>query len=169
MVFLVAVTTLVGNIFELMDKRRAAAAATASAPGPAPAKAQASAPEQVRLRLDRIIVQHDGSPGTTDWRFTIEVDDDPLFAFQQDGLDEQGGANVAMPDDAEGQVRLAAGRQQKVVVKGWRGSWFKSGGEADASGEGWLSSAGDLGVIPVQARDKQGGAFLFHFSTTPAE
>ena len=52
-----------------------------------------------------------------------------------------------MPDDAEGELRIAAGRQAKVVVKGWRGSWLKFGADPDASGEGWLSAGGNLGVI----------------------
>lgn len=172
-VFLVALTTLVGNILELVDKRRRAAtpavrtSAAASTVIPPPGRAAPAVPEDVRLRLDRIVVQHDGSPGTTDWRFTVEVDGEPLFAFQQDALDEQGGRNVAMPDDAEGVLRLAPGRQAKVVVKGWRGSWFKFGAQPDASGEGWLSAGGNLGVIRVEAQEKAGGAFQFHFSSTP--
>lgn len=166
-VFLVALTTLVGNVFELLEKRRTAATSTtpATASKPAVARPKPAAPEPVLLRLDRIVVQHDGSPGTTDWRFTVEVEGEPLFAFQQEGLDEQGGRNVAMPDDAEGEVRFASGRQAKVVVKGWRGSWFKFGADPDASGEGWLSPGGRLGVIRVQARDSEGGDFAFHFST----
>lgn len=168
-VFLVALTTLVGNIFELVDKRRAAAtpAVRASTVVPPPGRTATPGPEHVRLRLDRIIVHHDGSPGTTDWRFTVEVDGEPLFAFQQDALDESGGRNVAMPDNAEGVLRLAPGRQAKIVVKGWRGSWFKFGAEPDASGEGRLSAGGTLGVIRVEAKQKAGGAFQLHFSTTP--
>ena len=170
-VFLVALTTLVGNIFELVDKRRSAATATASASTPEPiaARPKPATPVPMLLRLDRIIVRHDGSPGTTDWRFTVEVDDEPLFAFQQEELDEQGGRNVAMPDDAEGELRLAPGRQAKVVVKGWRGSWLKFGADTDASGEGWLSAGGNLGVIRVQAADSAGGDFAFHFSTAKLE
>jgi len=170
-VFLVALTTLVGNIFELVDKRKSAAAPVPrpSISKPAPAKPEPATPEQIRLRLDRIIVQHDGSPGTTDWRFTVEVEGEPLIAFQQDGLDEQGGRNVAMPDDAEGELRMAAGRQTKVVVKGWRGSWFKFGADPDATGEGWLSASGNVGAIRVQAQDPEGGDFAFHFSTTRVE
>ena len=170
-VFLVALTTLVGNVFELIEKRRSAATSTttASASKPTAAKPKPPAPEPVLLRLDRIIVQRDGSPGTTDWRFTVEVDGEPLFAFQQDELDQQGGRNVAMPDDAEGEVRFASGRQAKVVVKGWRGSWFKFGADPDASGEGWLSPGGRLGMIRVRAQDSEGGDFAFHFSTTKIE
>lgn len=166
-VFLVALTTLAGNIFELVEKRRSAAKGTtsASASKRAVATPKPSAPEPMLLRLDRIVVQHDGSPGTTDWRFTVEVDGEPLFAFQQDELDEQGGRNVAMPDDAEGAVHFGSGRQAKVVVKGWRGSWFKFGADPDAMGEGWLSPGGRLGVVRVRARDSEGGDFAFHFSS----
>lgn len=163
-VFLVAVTTLVGNVLDLVDER-AGAPAAASPTRPAAAEASAPPAEQTRrLRLERIAVQHDGSPGTTDWRFTVEVDGDPLFAFQQEALDEQGGRNVAVPEEAEGVVRLASGRRATVVVKGWRGSWFKFGGEPDAVGRGLLSANGALAPVRVRAATDDGGDFVFHFS-----
>ena len=163
-VFLVAVTTLVGNVLDLVHDRDGGPAASSPA-RPAYAPANAPPAEQTRrLRLERIAVQRDGSPGTTDWRFTVEVDGDPLFAFQQEALDEQGGRNVAVPDEAEGVVRLPTGRRAAVVVKGWRGSWFKFGGEPDAVGRGLLSASGAIAPVRVQATAGDGGDFVFHFS-----
>ena len=103
-VFLVALTTLVGNLLELVDKR-AAPVAVPVAPEPSP---QTGAPSQaqtarkdgpVELRIDRIVVEHDGSPGTPDWRFSIEVEGEPMLAFQQDALDDTEGRNVAVPGE----------------------------------------------------------------------
>jgi len=164
-VFLVAVTTLVGNVFELVDER------TAPAPPQAAQPAQPSAPAAaptgpVELHLDRIVVQHDGSPGTTDWRFSIEVDGEPMLAFQQEALDDTEGRNVAVPDEPGARVRNIDDRNARVVVKGWRGSWFKFGSEPDATGEGWLTPSGGIGTIRVEATAAESGAFVFHFSTT---
>ena len=133
----------------------------------APAAKPAARPlsDKLRLQVERIAVEHDGSPGTTDWRFTVEADNEPLFAFEQEDLDDTGGRNIAMPEDAASVLRLADGKQAKIVVKGWRGSWFKLGAEADAIGEGWLSSNGSLGAIRVQAKEQGEGAFVFYFST----
>ena len=110
----------------------------------AKAAPQAEAPRVVdrwRLNVDRISVEHDGSPGDTDWRFTIEADDDALFAFQQDGLDDTGGRNVAVPKDAAGVLRL----------------------------EGRMSKNGAIGPIRVSAPEADGGAFVFHLSADPAD
>ena len=165
-VFLVAVTTLVGNVFELVDER------TAPAPPQAAQPAQPSAPAAaptgpVELHLDRIVVQHDGSPGTTDWRFSIEVDGEPMLAFQQEALDDTEGRNVAVPAEAALRVRLGERGNARILVKAWRGSWLKFGSEPDATGEGWLTATGGIGTIRVAADDAEAGVFVFHFSTTP--
>ena len=164
-VFLVAVTTLVGNVFELVHERPPPAAPGAAQPAQ-PSTAEAAPTGPVDLRLDRIVVQHDGSPGTTDWRFSIEVDGEPMLAFQQEALDDTGGRNVAVPDEPGARVHGIGDRNAKVVVKGWRGSWFKFGSEPDATGEGWLTPSGGIGTIRVEAKDAESGAFVFHFSTT---
>lgn len=121
--------------------------------------------DKLRLQVERIAVQHDGSPGTTDWRFTVEADNEPLFAFEQEDLDDTGGRNVTVPEDAGSELQLAAGKQAKIVVRGWRGSWFKFGADADAIGEGWLSSSGNIAAIRVQAHEQDAGEFVFYFST----
>lgn len=164
-VFLVAVTTLIGNVFELADKRAAPSPPASPAPRDAAGDAPASAPASRELRLDRIVVLHDGSPGTTDWRFSVEVDGEPVLSLRQDGLDDAEGANVATPG-ASTRVEVA-GRGAMVRIEGWRGGWFGTGGEADVVGEGWLPAGGDAGDIRVSAPDPEGGAFVFHFSTAP--
>ena len=116
------------------------------------------------VRVDRIAVQHDGSPGTTDWRFTVEADDDALFAFQQEALDDTGGRNVAVPEDASGVLRLDGKPGARLVVKGWRGRLFGLGSAPDAIGEGTLTARGAIAPIRVVATPPEGGAFVFHVS-----
>ena len=122
-----------------------------------------------RLHVDRIAVEHDGSPGTTDWRFTIEADGDALFAFQQDELDDTGGRNVASPKDAAGTLRLEGRPGARIVVQGWRGRLFGLGGAPDATGEGRMSATGAIGPIRVAAKTPDGGTFVFHLSADAAD
>ena len=165
-VFLVAVTTLVGNVFELVDERTPPAAPELAQPKQPPAE-EAAPTGPLDLHLDRIVVLHDGSPGTTDWRFSIEVDGEPMLAFQLEALDDTEGRNVAVPDEPGARVRNIGDRNARVVVKGWRGSWFKFGSAPDATGEGWLTATGGIGTIRVEAEAPEAGAFVFHFSTAP--
>ncbi len=138
-------------------------AATTVAPAP---RATAPAAETLRLRVDRIAVQHDGSIGTTDWRFAVTADGQPLFVFAQDALDETGGRNVALPGDAAGDIQVANGKPVKISIEGWRGSRLRlTQGKPDARGEGVLSMAG-ASAIKVQAEKPEAGAFVFYFSAT---
>jgi len=135
----------------------------------APALASApSAPRTVHLRLDRIAVQHDGSIGTTDWRFAVELDGQPLFVFQQDELDDTGGRNVALPNDVGSNVDIVPGKPARLVVKAWRGSRLRLvEGEPDARGEGVLLGTGALAPLAVAATVPQKGAFVLYFSAAP--
>lgn len=145
----------------------ATAPATAAAQPQAPATATA---QPLRLRLDRIAVRHDGSVGTTDWRFAVEVDGQPLFVFRQDDLDDTGGRNVALPKDAGGEVELAPGRTAKVTVKAWRGSRLRLvEGEPDATGEGTLRGAGAMAPLEVAAAQPGKGAFVLYFTAVAHE
>jgi hypothetical protein len=183
-VFLVALTTLIGNVFELIDKRRAEAsvstpAATVPAPGhdaeavqavAADAKSASPGAVSLELQLDRIIVRHDGTVGTTDWRFAVEGDGQPLFVFSQNDLDDTGGRNVALPKDARTRLRLADGATLKLAVKGWRGSRFRlPNSKPDAMGEGSLAGDGTLAPIVVAAAEPGNGEFEFQFSATRVE
>jgi len=117
----------------------------------------------LHLRVDRIAVRHDGSIGTTDWRFAVTADGQPLFVFAQDALDETGGRNVALPTDAAGDIQVANGKPVKISIDGWRGSRLRlAQGEPDVHGEGMLSTAG--AAIKVQAEKAEAGAFVFYFS-----
>ena len=152
---------------EQAPKQQIAAPAQQAKPAPQP-----EAPRVVdrwRLVVDRISVEHDGSPGDTDWRFTVEADDDALFAFQQDGLDDTGGRNVAVPKDAGGVLRLEGRDGARIVIKGWRGRLLGLGGAPDATGEGRMSKSGAIGPIRVSAPKADGGAFVFHLSADPAD
>ena len=167
-----ALTTVYVNVRGNKDASAQQAPMAASTAAPAetstPATPASTAPERMRLSLDRIAVEHDGSPGTTDWRFTVEADGEPLFAFQQDGLDDQGGRNVARPVDAAGTLRLP-GKAVHIVVKGWRGSWFKGGSAPDATGEGMLMPSGNIQPLRVQAEKSDAGAFVFYFSAVDSD
>lgn len=170
-VFLVALTTLAGNLLELYDKRRAVDAAPAPA-APAPA-VQAPPPEPAApapvgpmlLQLERIVVRHDGAMGSADWRFTLEADGNPLQSFPLEGLDDGGGRNVVAVRDVQARLRLAPDATAVITVKGWRSTRFGGGGgEPDATGEGRLSGDGSIAAIAVQAADEAHGAFTFQFA-----
>jgi hypothetical protein len=135
-------------------------------PAAAPAAAPESAgPRTVHLRLDRIAVQHDGSVGTTDWRFAVELDGQPLFVFQQDDLDDTGGRNVALPEDVGSNIEIMPGKAPHLAVKAWRGSRLRLvEGEPDAQGEGVVTATGALAPMAVAASKPEKGAFVLYFS-----
>jgi len=145
------------------------AVATTSA---TPAARQPAAPvaRKLQLQVDRIAVQHDGSPGTTDWRFTVEADGEPLFVFSQDDLDDSGGRNVAVPGDAAGNLALAPGARVRITVQGWRGSRLRLvQGAPDVRGEGVFAAAGAMAPLQVRADVPGDGAFVFYFSAAAVD
>jgi hypothetical protein len=120
--------------------------------------------DRLQLQLDRIAVQHDGSIGTTDWRFALEADGQPLLVFRQDGLDDTGGRNIVNPNDVQTLLRLPAGQRARLTIKGWRGSRLRLiEGEPDVTGEGVIDD-GVLAPIPVKANKDSAGTFVFYFS-----
>lgn len=128
-----------------------------------------TAPASVTLHLqvNRIAVQHDGSIGTTDWRFAVAADGQPLFVFGQNDLDETGGRNVALPTDARGDILFTAGKPVNITIQGWRGSRLRLlQGDADVQGEGKLAMNDPSAAIKVQADKPDAGAFVFYFSVT---
>jgi len=164
-----ALTTVYVNV---RDKDAAEAAKTTAAAPAIVQSGSASAPVErkpakFRLQLERIAVQHDGSMGTTDWRFAVEANGQPLFVFQQDDLDDTGGRNVVMPDDVGAVLRSSPGQPTRLVVKGWRGSRLRlSPGAPDVEGEGVLSDAGLVAPIEVKAEKADAGAFVLYFSAS---
>lgn len=162
-----ALTTVYINVRgDRHDDKPSVVAAAAGAGTPMTSAATQS--DRLRLQLDRIAVQHDGSIGTTDWRFTVKADGEPLFVFSHADLDDSGGRNVAVPKDAQAVLRLAAGRRATITVQGWRGSRLRLvEGEPDVRGEGILAADGALAPMAVRAAHERDGAFVFYFSAGP--
>ena len=157
-----ALTTVYVNVRG--DRSPAVAQVKATASNRAAAVAP---PRRLRLQVDRIAVQHDGSIGTTDWRFAVAADGQPLFVFAQDDLDESGGRNVALPTDPAGTIEIAAGKPVKISVEGWRGSRLRLvQGAPDARGAGVLPANGSPAAIKVSADTPEAGAFVLYFSAT---
>lgn len=167
-VFLVALTTLAGNLLELRQKQRETEAPAETAPQtpvpPPPATPQAPAQDTVAtLRVERIVVDRDGSPGTTDWRFAVLADGEPLFAFDQGDLDDGDGRNVASPRDAQGVLHFRSGSEVRIEVRGWRESRLRMAGAPDAIGEGVIGPGTTTQAVRVAGKDPAAGAFVFHF------
>ena len=169
-VFLVGLTTLAGNLLELRQKQRDADAPPVAAP--IPPATPASAPQRqdttATLNVERIVVEHDGSPGTTDWRFSVLADGEPLFAFGQDDLDDGDGRNVAVPREARGVLHFRGGSEVRIEVRGWRESRLRLvAGAPDATGEGVVGPGTTTQAVRVAAKDTAAGAFVFHFGVEP--
>jgi hypothetical protein len=168
-VFLVGLTTLAGNLLELQQKRREAEQApVAATPQPPPTPSQAPRDTTATLEVERIVVGHDGSPGTTDWRFAVLADGEPLFAFGQDDLDDGDGRNVAIPREARGVLHFRAGHDVRIEVRGWRESRLRVvAGAPDATGQGAVGPGTATQAVRVAAEDPAAGEFVFHFGVEP--
>jgi hypothetical protein len=166
-----ALTTVYVNVRGDHPPPQSAAATTVATPAARqPVAPVVQAARKLQLQVDRIAVQHDGSPGTTDWRFTVEADGEPLFVFSQDDLDDSGGRNVAVPEHAAGNLELAPGARVRITVQGWRGSRLRLvQGAPDVRGEGVLATAGALAPLQVQAGEPGDGAFVFYFSAAAVD
>jgi hypothetical protein len=164
-VFLVALTTLAGNLLELRQKQRDAESTPAEAAPqtPAPPTPVPAQDATATLGVERIVVEHDGSPGTTDWRFAVLADGEPLFAFGQDDLDDGDGRNVAVPRDAQGVLHFRSGSEVRIEVRGWRESRLRMAGAPDAIGEGVIGPGTTTQAVRVAGKDPAAGAFVFHF------
>lgn len=161
-----ALTTLYVNV----QRDRAARAPVQAAHAPPAVAAVPVAASRVRLRIDRIAVLHDGSIGTTDWRFAVTADGQPVFVFTQDDLDDSGGRNVALPEGADGVVTLPADGGLQIGIQGWRGSRLRlAHGTADAHGEAALQRGQDDLAIPVRADPASAGEFVFEVSAAAVD
>ncbi len=140
-----------------------------SAP-PVAQTATASSERPLVLSVERIAVHSDGTAGTTNWRFSVEVDGEPRFAFEQARLTDEGGRNIAFPKQASTALRLAQGKPAQIVVKGWKTSAFRAAApQPDAQGEGRLGADGKPEAIQVSAVKPDMGAFTFYFSANDAQ
>ena len=162
-----ALTTVYVNIRNDVKDDASPPAVIATAK-PADVKPAAAAePQQLRLQLQRVAVQQDGAVGNADWRFAIEADGQPLFAFEQEAMTSEGGRNIVVVGEdrnARANLELAAGKRIPITIKGWRSGWFKKADQPVVTGEGWLTSAGALTPIAVKADNESKGAFTFYFS-----
>ena len=167
---LAALTTVYINIRN--DLKGDAPAPTAIVADAKPVEAkpeQPAQPQQLRLQLQRVAVQQDGAVGTADWRFAIEADGQPLFAFEQESMTSEGGRNIVVVGedrDAHAALELMPGKRIPVTIKGWRSGWFKKS-DPVVLGEGVLAGSGPLAPIVVKATDENKGAFTFYFSAAP--
>ena len=166
-----ALTTVYVNVRgDRQPPQPVAATAPATPAARQPAAPVVQAARKLQLRVDRIAVQHDGSPGTTDWRFTVEADGEPLFVFSQDELDDSGGRNVVVPGHAAGNLELAPGTGVRITVQGWRGSRLRLvQGAPDVRGEGVFAAAGAMAPLQVRADVPGDGAFVFYFSAAAVD
>lgn len=122
---------------------------------------------RLSLRLDRVHVEVDGSPGPTEWMFSVEAAGRPLFSLPKRAFDDHQGRNEYIPGDSDraaGVVQVSDTDQITVVVNGKR----VSGSEA-ATGTGTLTTKGGTIRVPVRrkAGATGGGAFVFTFTAAP--
>ena len=167
---LAALTTVYINIRNDLKGDAATPPAVVAEAKPVEAKPQQPAqPQQLRLQLQRVAVQQDGAVGTADWRFAIEADGQPLFAFEQESMTSEGGRNIVVISEdrnAHAMLELMPGKRIPVTIKGWRSGWFKKS-DPVVLGEGVLAGQGPLAPIVVKATDGGKGAFTFYFSAAP--
>lgn len=167
---LAALTTVYINIRNDLKGDAPAPTAVVAEAKPAEAKPEQPAqPQQLRLQLQRVAVQQDGAVGNADWRFAIEADGQPLFAFEQESMTSEGGRNIVVVSedrDAHATLELMPGKRVPVAIKGWRSGWFKKS-DPVVLGEGVLAGSGPLAPIVVKATDEGKGAFTFYFSAVP--
>lgn len=147
------------------------ASATAQA-GDSPSSSTAPGkPQPIRLRLDRIQVDNDGSAGSTDWTFQVSVGGEPMFSVPMESLNDKPGKNLARPADpqqASAEVQLLAGKNVSLSVNGWKKGWMP-GADAEVSGEAWMSPAFNKPTITLKSGEPKGPQFVLYFSATPAE
>ena len=164
-----ALTTVYVNLRNDLKDDAAPPAVVAIATPAKPETTTPAQPQTIHLQLQRIAVQQDGAVGNADWRFAIEADGQPLFAFQHAAMTSEGGRNIvvaANDRDAHAALDLAPGKPAAINNNGWRGGWFKKADEPLVVGEGWLTSTGALAPIKVKAQDEKDGAFTFYLSAS---
>jgi hypothetical protein len=144
-------------------------APAADSPAPPPPVAPAG-PRTLRLRLDRVQVENDGSVGDTDWSFQVFADEQPLFTVPMPALSDKPGENLARPAEAEqatADVEIPRDRQVSIVAKGWK-KRLLPGAPAEVSGKAWLTLGLNKTVVRLSTGKPKGPAFTLYFSATEA-
>ena len=163
---LAALTTVYVNIRNDLKDDPPPSVTVAAAPVAAPQPAKPAAAKKLHLQLQRVAVQEDGAVGNADWRFAIEADGQPLFAFEQEDMTSAGGRNIVVVGAdraAAADLELKPGKPIAITVKGWRGGWLKKSDEPRVLGEAWLQSSGAMAPLLVKAQEAKQGAFTFYF------
>ena len=165
-----ALTTVYVNLRNDPQDDPAPLAAAASAAPVVAEPAPAARPQPIVLQLQRIAVHEDGAVGNADWRFAIEADGQPVFAFEQNDMTSEGGRNIfvtADNRDASAELYLLQDTPIAITIKGWRGGWFNKAKEPLVLGEGWLTTSGAVPPIKVNAANEKDGAFTFYLNALP--
>ncbi|HMB56445.1 MAG TPA: hypothetical protein VKM35_04485 [Arenimonas sp.] len=123
-----------------------------------------------QLRLQRIQVVNDGSMGTTDWIFEVQVDGRPLFSLPKLTLSDKPGQNLVAIEasaNAQGIFQLTAGkRDAQVVVRGWKDGLLGTGKAADVEGHATIAAATPELPVEVKSSATDGASFVLYLSTT---
>jgi hypothetical protein len=136
-----------------------------------PDPAAAAAPRVVRVRLDRVQVDDDGSVGSTDWTFQASIDGEPKFSLAMPSLSDQPGEDLARP--AQGQeawvdVELAGAKSVALSVNGWK-KGILGGARGEVSGSTWLTSGVTKATVTLASDKPKGPRFVLYFSVAPVE
>lgn len=169
---LAAVTTVYVNMHGGRNNVTVSMPAPAQA-APAPVAAATAATnsklagDRVDLRLDRLLVRNDGSLGTTDWTFEVDVDGAPQFTLPMKALSDREGENLVKPasaDQANADLEVPDNRNLPVVVKGWKRAWLAGRSLPDIQGSGWLSRGVTSVVVNAKSDKPKGPEFVMYFS-----
>jgi hypothetical protein len=142
-----------------------------ASPAPAAQATAPTAPRTLRLRLDKVQVDDDGSVGSTDWTFQVSVDGEPSFSVPMPSLSDKPGENLARPaegQDASAEIGMPAGKGVAVAVNGWK-KGFLGGARGEVSGEGWLTPEFTKTAITLKGEKEKGPRFVVYFSAVPVE
>jgi hypothetical protein len=172
-----AVSTLYVNMHNGSATPSAEASAQVAAPPattPAPAGAAApdvkeAAPAPMQLRLDRVLVENDGSLGTTDWTFEVSAAGEPRFTLPLRSLSDKPGENLVhppQPAQATSELSLPTNTQLRIEVKGWKRG-FLAGSKAEVAGSGWISARDGKASVHVAGAKPASPAFTAYFVLVP--
>lgn len=129
------------------------------------------APKVMRIRLDRVQVDDDGSVGSTDWTFQVSIDGQPSFSLAMPALSDKPGQNLARPaegQDATFDVEMAPGKSVALSVNGWK-KGLLGGARGEVTGSGWLTSGFTKTAITLKGDKPKGPRFVLYFSAVPVE
>jgi hypothetical protein len=174
-----AVSTLYVNL-RGSSPAQAEAAATISAPAmpPAGAPASASTPpvehapkaKLMLVKLDRLQVENDGSVGSTDWTFEVDVDGEPRFTLAMPSLTDKPGKNLVRPTDpgqASTEVLFLPAKQVEISVKAWKRG-FLPGTDAEISGATKVNWNFDKTAVHLVGDKPKSPAFTLYFTLAPS-